>query len=201
MIQFKYEDLNEKSISDMVMSILRECKDGCSSRSFEVAFKEFIWNIHVAKNSNLKFEVSIKGLDDKEIARIGESTSENHRYLRVFKSIENLKKWEIAKIILDIINRLEGVLKEENVRRYNLINFYLHEGYVPVKRQDDKDEYKNFGVEELKYELVEYLHTKEKGLEFSYKEAIPITTMEYNPEKALEYLADVQSLRDKLRNS
>lgn len=116
---------------------------------------------------------------------------EPHRYLRVDNTTKRLKKGYIGHILLDLINRLEIPLEEENVSGYDLIIFYIREGYVPAKRKG--------GLTSLNRELVDYLRkkaNKEPIDMVAIKNSVPATTLRFEPDAAQAYWAELKRLSE-----
>ena len=101
-----------------------------------------------------------------------------HRYLLVEEGTDKFEKGMIAHLILGLINCIESPLPYEHVRGYDLIIFYIREGYMPVSRDSD--------WESLESELVEYMLFRPLFRE-PERRRLPLTKLKLNPAEAENY--------------
>lgn len=186
-ISCDFED--SKSVSEMIKKVLESC-DSINVSKFRI-------------ESNLPFSLNIlsdpakKGISSKAFAvsaynkkkLLGITTSPkynpSHRYLEAKESISDYKRGRIAHVLLSVISDLEGgYLEREEVKGYDLIIFYIREGYFPLRRQSF------VGMKGLKEELANYLENKEN---FD-RDSLPTTILAYGPKKAQAYFEELKEL-------
>ena len=167
------------------INILENCRENIFTT---IQDSESFLNIKIQNNQvNSSYEIYIINKKTKEkVAEILSNECINHRPLEVFNANENYTKVDIAKILWQLINLIEKrIPKEENVSGYDLICFYIREGYLPVERG------KNFNL--LKVELKNYLNNKNNKSYHFNRNLLPTTKLKYNPEEAEKYWQELNS--------
>ncbi len=164
-----------KSLEDVGGKVKeRALKGACSYFELETRL-----SARIVIECNPVFGTGVQILDaDGEAGKVMSSSGVTwHRYLKVERSVDGLPKGLIAHKILAIINAAEEQIPEENVRGYDMILFYVREGYMPVE-----DDY----FETLTQELVKHLQFRVPINEVQ-RRLLPMINLKLRPEKAAVY--------------
>jgi len=99
-----------------------------------------------------------------------------------------LKNSQVASQILKVINSIEGRPEIEVVPHYELIRFYILEGYVPVSRKNQSGHPVDKELQKLFTGLVEFQKKLNQGWNPSYDIwSLPKTILKLDPPAAKQY--------------
>ena len=113
----------------------------------------------------------------------------HHRRLFVDFGFPGVVRKELANSMLNIIEGLEGVLKYEHVRGYDLMKLYFERGY----RLDESNE----DIVKIKNGFINYLrlcNSGSGGVKTEEKRALPVIKLRYDPEAAAIYWKELKKL-------
>ena len=152
-------------------------------------------SIHSRDKNRLR--VTAKSIVNQKIIGTISSPNEkdkNHRPLKVTGAKEvGLKNSLVAKQILAVLNSLEGTPNIEIVPHYELIRFYIKEGYVPIRRINQSKHTVDPELEKLFEGLVEFQSELNQGHNPSYDIwKLPKTILEKNPIAAKKYWEKIE---------
>lgn len=106
-----------------------------------------------------------------------------HRDLEIYESCGDMSRGTVAHFALKCMRAIEGTIQpNENVSGYDLVLFYIREGYVPESRTS--------AFETLKEELVEFMISGTKLGEERYD--LPTVRLKYEPEAAVIYWEELK---------
>ena len=173
-------DLDDPKSIEAVGQFVKEraLKGACSYFELETAL-----SVRLVVECNPAFGAKVQVMDDEGVSAEVMSSNgvNNHRYLKVERSVEGMAKGALAHKILAIINAVEEQIPEENVRGYDMIIFYIREGYVPDEPKFETS---------LINELVVFLKRKKArqgsitGME---RIMLPLVNLKFNPDAAKSY--------------
>lgn len=173
---------NPGSVSALVESVLAERLPG--AKSFFNVSSDLPFEMVITSDPSYGFDVQVLDEEDGWAGRImSPNQNKMHRDLEVKRLVQGYEKGSVGHLLLSVINQLEGVLEEENVKGYDLIIFYIREGYVPESR--------SCGLDDLKKELVHYLKS---GKPKPNRQLLPNTKLKRNPEAAAAYWKELKQL-------
>lgn len=174
---------DEQSVSTLVSTVLETVRN-TPDMFFEVT-TNYPFELAIEHGGANEFYVSALH-QGSEIGEADPAGILDHRSLIVSEAVEGCPKGLIAHHILSVISGLEGgYMEQESVHGYDLIIFYIREGYVPIRRKG--------GVKKLKNELVTYLKN-EISLGEKNRFDSPVTHLVRNPRVARKWWEELKEL-------